>query len=129
MVDAKSGPLLDGTSLLWYFCCLKTVVLLILRKLTRLLYRKNLTMEYLPAILVVIFFFVSILFEKVRVLNHYKTKLFLSAIALIILIYLVFIKNEREFYALAFWSFLFIVFILQGIMKKLKKGQNQFFNS
>ena len=86
-------------------------------------------MEYLPAILVVIFFFVSILFEKVRVLNHYKAKLIMSAIALIILIYLVFIEKEREFYALAFWSFLFLVFLIQGIMKKLKKDQSQVFNS
>lgn len=79
-------------------------------------------MEYLPAVLIVIAFLVSIIFKKTRVLNHYKVKLILSAIALIILIYLVFIENEREFYALAFWTFLFLVFLFQGIMKKLKKG-------
>jgi hypothetical protein len=84
-------------------------------------------MEYLPAILIVIGFFMSIFYNKIRVLNHYKTKLFLSAIALIMLIYLVFIEREREFYALAFWSFLFLVFLIQGITKKLKKDQSQVF--
>ncbi len=86
-------------------------------------------MEYLPIVLIVIVFFLSFFLKKIRLLNHYLTKFILSAISLAFLFYYLLIEMERDFYTLALWSFLFLVFLIQGIKKKSKENQSQVSNS
>ncbi len=81
-------------------------------------------MEYLLVIILFIGFIVSFFVKKISFLNHYLVDFLLSALSFMILVYLLFIENVRDFYSLALWSFLFVVFLIQGLIKKSKKTQD-----
>ncbi|MBW6480480.1 MAG: hypothetical protein K0B37_13715 [Bacteroidales bacterium] len=78
-------------------------------------------MEFLLVIILIVGFILSFFVKKVSFLNNYLFDLLLSAFSLIGLVYLLFIENVQDFYNLAFWGFLFVVFLIQGLIKKSKK--------
>lgn len=78
-------------------------------------------MELLLVIILIVGFVLSFFVKKVSFLNNYLFDLLLSAFSLIGLVYLLFIENVQDFYNLAFWGFLFVVFLIQGLIKKSKK--------
>lgn len=80
-------------------------------------------MEYLMVIILVVGFILSFFLKKVSFLNNYFLDLVLSAFSLIMLLYLLFFENVQDFYNLAFWGFLFVVFLIQGLIKKSKKTE------
>lgn len=74
-------------------------------------------------IILVVGFILSFFLKKVSFLNNYFLNLVLSAFSLIMLLYLLFFENVQDFYNLAFWGFLFVVFLIQGLIKKSKKTE------